>query len=126
MSGVIETLVDPGNIFGKRSGGISASGLFDPGGEILESAGIKDAHQVADPGNFYTADNSMMGRIINPQAAIAADMADQPSIEPTPSVDTAAVQAAAAAARRRASGYSTQVSGQFSTPSIGTTTLLGR
>ena len=49
-----------------------------------------------------------------------------PSVEPAPSVDTAAVQAASTAAKRRASGYSTQVSGQLSTPSIGTTTLLGR
>ena len=49
-----------------------------------------------------------------------------PSVEPAPSVDTAAVQAASAAAKRRVSGYSTQVSGQLSTPSIGTTTLLGR
>ena len=89
-----------------------------------------------DPAGVVTQDeDSPAGGVVGPIGQFAADpmnltgVMTPPAVEAptaTPSVDTAAVQAAAAAAKRRASGSSTQVSGQLSTPSIGTTTLLGR
>ena len=132
----VKTIADPGNIFKKREGGMSASGLFDPGGTIVEAVtGSDKAKGIADPGDLFTSPSSMMGRMVNPEAAMAADMAKS-ATNPTPtqappSVDTEKrAQLAADAKRRerlRTSSGSTQLSGrQMTSASVGTTQLLGR
>lgn len=37
--GFLSSLFDPGNVFGGEDGGLSVSGIFDPGGTILDSVG---------------------------------------------------------------------------------------
>lgn len=38
--GLFSSIIDPGNVFGGNDGGVSVSGIFDPGGTILDSAGL--------------------------------------------------------------------------------------
>jgi len=56
---IINTVADPGNVFGKRKGGMTMAGMIDPGGEILKSAGIKEGRQIADPGNLLSSPQMM-------------------------------------------------------------------
>ena len=42
------SLLDPGNIFGGREGGIQWDGFFDPGGEIQNELGITDPRKMAN------------------------------------------------------------------------------
>jgi len=134
MGSTFKKIADPGNIFKKRDGGMSASGLFDPGGTIVEAVtGSDKAKAIADPGDLFTSDTSMMGRMVNPEAAMEADMAKNPAVvqKTPPSLDTEKrAQLAADAKRRerlRASSGSTQLSGrQMTSANVGTTQLLGR
>ena len=67
-------LADPGNLFGKRDGGVSWSGVLDPTGEAsaayfgstplsqLSSGDIKAGlNKAVDPGNFFGSDPNKAG-----------------------------------------------------------------
>lgn len=73
----ISTVVDPGNIFGGRDGGIDVGGMIDPGGTLVEAATGSDlASQLADPAG-------LIGSLSGEDAAEAAINATQTTADAT-------------------------------------------
>jgi hypothetical protein len=66
----IGKILDPGNVFGTRDGGLDVSGMIDPGGEIIQNVtGWDDAKTIADPAGLHSGDDGLLGGMLGGGAA---------------------------------------------------------
>lgn len=118
---VAKTVVDPGNVFGKREGGMSMAGMLDPGGEIAGAAGSDKHREIADPGKLLASDQ-MTGKLPEPM-----EVPEIPSMVDTETNREEEERRRQAAKRGRASTILTSSSGGgLGTSNIGAATLGGR
>ena len=118
---VAKAVVDPGNVFGKREGGMSMAGMLDPGGEIAGAAGSDKHRKIADPGKLLASDQ-MTGKLPEPM-----EVPEIPSMADTSAAEAEEKRKREDAKRGRASTILTSsTGGGLGKGNIGAATLGGR